>query len=184
MKKLMIAIAAAIVGFAVNAATINWTAQCSWVSPDDDAALEGAKFYFFDENAYALATFSSEIGSKGADVFDNALGSGTVNGDGEVSFFGTGMTFTNDGSADWANGYGVIVADKGGSDYYFTVGAADPVKVTSAILAGGSAAFVFDDQITGEVGGAGWQSVAAPEPTSGLLLLLGVAGLALKRKRA
>ena len=36
--------------------------------------------------------------------------------------------------------------------------------------------------------GAGWYSVATsspiPEPTSGLLMLLGVAGLALKRKRA
>ena len=33
--------------------------------------------------------------------------------------------------------------------------------------------------------GAGWyMTAAAPEPTSGLLLLLGVAGLALKRKRA
>lgn len=30
--------------------------------------------------------------------------------------------------------------------------------------------------------GAGWYNV--PEPTSGLLLLLGMAGLALKRKRA
>lgn len=29
-----------------------------------------------------------------------------------------------------------------------------------------------------------WQSTAAPEPTSGVLLLLGMAGLALKRKRA
>ena len=29
-----------------------------------------------------------------------------------------------------------------------------------------------------------WSAAAAPEPTSGLLLLLGVAGLALKRKRA
>ena len=29
-----------------------------------------------------------------------------------------------------------------------------------------------------------WQTVAVPEPTSGLLLLLGMAGLALKRKRA
>ena len=35
--------------------------------------------------------------------------------------------------------------------------------------------------------GAGWYSVATsnvPEPTSGLLMLLGVAGLALKRTRA
>ena len=38
-----------------------------------------------------------------------------------------------------------------------------------------------------EFGSAGWyqyQAGAVPEPTSGLLLLLGVAGLALKRKRA
>ena len=30
----------------------------------------------------------------------------------------------------------------------------------------------------------GWYTTAVPEPTSGLLLLLGMAGLALKRKRA
>ena len=32
--------------------------------------------------------------------------------------------------------------------------------------------------------GAGWYTQSVPEPTSGLLMLLGVAGLALKRKRA
>ena len=34
------------------------------------------------------------------------------------------------------------------------------------------------------IGKSDWQSYSVPEPTSGLLLLLGMAGLALKRKRA
>ena len=37
---------------------------------------------------------------------------------------------------------------------------------------------------TDQFAGKSWQAIAAPEPTSGLLLLLGFAGLALKRRRA
>ena len=33
-------------------------------------------------------------------------------------------------------------------------------------------------------GGAGWYAASVPEPTSGLLMLLGMAGLALRRRRA
>ena len=33
-------------------------------------------------------------------------------------------------------------------------------------------------------GATAWSTAAVPEPTSGLLILLGMAGLALKRKRA
>ena len=37
---------------------------------------------------------------------------------------------------------------------------------------------------TDQFAGKSWQAIAVPEPTSGLLLLLGVAGLALRRRRA
>lgn len=42
----------------------------------------------------------------------------------------------------------------------------------------------FGSQTAGTKAAANWQTVAAPEPTSGLLLLFGVAGLALRRRRA
>ena len=61
------------------------------------------------------------------------------------------------------------------------------VEITSAISAGGQALFNGGDVITGDtstwskIGGG---SAPVPEPTSALLMLLGVAGLALRRKQA
>ena len=185
MKKLLITLSAVVVGLAVNAATVSWQAASGWVSPDDSDPLEGAKFYLFDATEYTIAAFTADM-SSGADAFSKALGSGTVTGDGEVAFSGTGLSYANDGTADWAKAFGVILANDGSADYYYMVGEGDPVKVTSAILAGGKAVFDFGDVVTGAVGGAGWTSASSsvPEPTSGLLMLLGIAGLALKRKRA
>ena len=185
MKKILVTGVAMAIAIAVNAATVSWQATAGWVSPNGDDALTGATFYLFDANVYALATFNSDIASQGASVFSNAIGSGNVTADGEVAFSGTGMTYVNDGSADWANAYGVIVATESGVDYYYMAGAAAPVKITSAILAGSKAAFAWsDDIVTGAVGTGSWSTVATPEPTSGLLMLLGMAGLALRRRRA
>ena len=56
------------------------------------------------------------------------------------------------------------------------------VKSNITALGTGSQTIGFGNQATYTGNSGNWQAV--PEPTSGLLLLLGVAGLALKRKRA
>ena len=66
-------------------------------------------------------------------------------------------------------------------DYIAVVSYADNMfRVFESSASGGRMA--FDPSATGGGTAGAWTSV--PEPTSGLLLLLGVAGLALKRKRA
>ena len=74
--------------------------------------------------------------------------------------------------------YAVLFYDSGaGVSEFLVMGAQEPASWLGSIT--------FNDFIS-----SGWQTYGAPtpgpvpEPTSGLLLLLGVAGLALKRKRA
>ena len=187
MKKLLIAAAAVMLGIAANAATYNWRMQSGWVSPDDDAPLEGATLYAFDANAYDSATLLAALDAAtdgGAAALGNALGSGTVNDEGEVMASGAGLT-DDGGSPASASMYGLLVV---GDKYYLVDGMSD-VEITSAISAGGQALFNGGDVITGDTsnwskigGGAGPTPI--PEPTSGLLMLLGVAGLALRRRRA
>jgi len=57
----------------------------------------------------------------------------------------------------------------------------DDANVAYNVLANNSVDIFEFDSIFSNA--SGWTAVSVPEPTSGLLLLLGVAGLALKRKR-
>ncbi len=57
-------------------------------------------------------------------------------------------------------------------------------KVTETVDASLDTLIQFGKLQSVSANASSWQTVATPEPTSGLLLLLGVAGLALKRKRA
>ena len=74
---------------------------------------------------------------------------------------------------DYNNMYVSPVANpQGGGDAY------------SYSIDAGSTSGALAKSASGGWQGAGWYAQSVPEPTSGLLMLLGVAGLALKRKRA
>lgn len=89
--------------------------------------------------------------------------------------------------------YGIVIgADAAGNEYaFFTLSAQNQI---AALATEGGTSVTLTQSATSlkgmsvtAAGGSAWYQIkegAVPEPTSGLLLLLGVAGLALKRKRA
>ena len=176
MKKLMIAAAAAMLGIAANAAAVTWNVAIAEMDSGYSPAVGGI----------LLAT-----GGDSWNFAFNEEGSalGTINGD-TTGIFASGTKWTATITAE------LLKEDysAGGTftkTYAFTMPSltGDPTKDASTL--GGlnnDIAAAFADASLGALptveaaAAQGW--AAAPEPTSGLLLLIGVAGLALKRKRA
>ena len=149
MKKIIMAVAAVVIGVTANAASFKWTAANVYDSTGT------AKF-----NGTALIY---------AVGFEDAIATATVS-NGILGFTG-----------DWTD-----AAPGNNYEFFFVIEDNGKTFTSSSKLAPAQATatqtVAFGNMMTATKNASNWSAV--PEPTSAMLLVLGVAALALRRRRA
>ena len=172
------AVAVALTAVAVNAANCNWSTTA--VTADMTGIIDGGTYWLV-----ALGTDSGVAG--GFTVFDDGtydFGSYSVAGTGSVSGGAAGGTITGLSSANNGEYYALVIWDGvTGSGGYFGVAEGVVAGIVEAPPTDATG-ISFDNLGYGGYMATDTLTTAVPEPTSGLLLLIGMAGLALRRRRA
>ena len=182
MKKLMI-IAVAMAAVAANAATFSWktTTAGKIYEAGTTTLLGSATAYLFDASKVTqdavLAAFDAGTAiSTLAYADQNSVSSGAIS----AHSFDVPAGYSE---GDSFSAYFALVVDDsiyiGPTSSAATPATGDKSMTFNAKTSSQAAAL----DISGGYAGAGWYT-AVPEPTSGLLMLLGMAGLALRRRRA
>lgn len=187
MKKIMIAVVAVAMAVAAKAASITWS---SLVTDGDGTPVDIAAFCDAEGNPYTkmptgvsivLATITGDLASDFSVVSVIATSEiDTLSGSMVVGSYDAGYS----SSFPFKNGdvlavVAAITDDKGVS-YSALEYVADGSKVTDTFAVTG---LTGDDWYGDFYFATKGNFTAVPEPTSGLMLLLGMAGLALRRKQ-
>ena len=195
MKKLMIAAAIVCAAAFAQAATVQWNSGVIYVASDAAGTTgsgtaykatlgTGARpvtAYVYD---LTLAQYTAALAMDTATLYDTYFGKVDTKVDSKTTV-GNGQA--NPAAytvADNSTVYGLVLyVDENNAN--LPSGKDAFVKAALATTDLGTTAATVSDMITAHVVGDGsWTAVPVPEPTSGLLLLLGVAGMALRRRRA
>lgn len=179
MKKIMIAALAVMLGVASQAASVTWTLSAVKSSTDSTVAGSGYLAMVFDGSTAQSAVIAAIMDRDTA-----TLGELANNWTQDTTSTSVGL-LRSAGNGDYSAGdtfsaY-VVIFDAGtvaDADNFFI----SQTKEGSIAANGANSTLAFGTYAQNVSSGSSWQAI--PEPTSGLLLLLGVAGLALRRKRA
>lgn len=184
MKKIVMAIMVASSAYLANAAAIDWAASAVL----DPVATAAAGKNTGANGWLGYVVMGADVASITADL-DNGVTTSLL-----ASYVGEAKTSTSKGAFASTGATGNVAA--GVQDFYLIVLNSTDVstatsyylsnKVTETIDASLDTNIAFGSQAAGTKDASSWKSVggSVPEPTTGLLVLLGMAGLALKRKVA
>ena len=159
MKKLLVLAAIIVAGVAANAASFKWTGANIYASNGTSKFNGSADLYAY----LATADVSTAVKVDTATVVEGTIKDGST----------TGRVFSDDSLASGTAYKFYFVIEDGGKQFTSAAKEATGADV-------GATSIAFANQSSATQASGNWAAV--PEPTSGLLMLLGVAGLALRRR--
>ncbi len=182
MKKVLIALAAVAFATVAQAAAFNWTSSGTNASKTfygpSGSTIAGATVYLFDAATVTQSALVTAIQGGGSISSYTSITTTTLDSNSRL----TAKEFSYGEAGTVYDFYMAIVQD----DNIFVSGTKTVSgQLSDTVAVQFSGIKTATQTVLGEAtySTAGWYS-AVPEPTSGLLMLLGVAGLALRRRRA
>ena len=181
MKKLIIVAAAAIVGIAANAAAVDWKTSTALYDGTGGTTTQAGTAYLV-LSSYSQSTLLTDLrdGKDFATLMTaNSIKSGTLGSNGK---FASTITFDYGNGGDTLSAYVAVLVDD--NIYLSATSSKTLADVGNTAMGYMLSTNSKNAALDTEFSAAGWYTTSVPEPTSGLMLLLGIAGLALKRKCA
>lgn len=180
MKKVIMFAAVVMVAVVTNAATVAWTGAGM-----NSYAGSTYNFFVIGQNGVdSIATVTALLDA-GSDVSSYAFGSGVVASNGAANNTNSGKTLDAGSYTSFMVLFDSASPSAGDAKYVVLSGAAGQAQTFSATAA--KVTFIAGNVSTTVNNAANWKSYGegggVPEPTSGLLLLVGGAMLALRRKQ-